>query len=259
MTGRLDCNRVRLDLGAWIDDELIGERRQEMARHLESCDTCQAEVAEWHRVGECLRQARAGEPSGDDLAGLSSGVFARLGAEDESSWRALAARAVDGWHWAIVGAGALVGTVLNTAMLVAILMFGPAPANQESLSAVLTNMSAPAGYVFAFVSPVGHGQATSLWQVNNGLPAAPRFVTALAAAEAPRLSEAALVQQLTDMVAPHGPLRSLGDMGHAERAMAEALFDEITRLRFEGRAMTDTRQAVKIHSVRLVTSVTVKL
>lgn len=254
------CADVQRSLAAWVDDELVGAERQRVSRHVEKCATCAARVAEFQAIGELVRHHASTESSHEALAGLAGSVVARLGAEEQASWRGIAARSVDGWQWAIVSAGAVLATSVNTALLVAILMFGPRPTNQDSLSAVMTNLGSPAGYVFAFVSPVEQGQATEVWQVDNGLPMAPRFVAALAGPGVEqRRSEADIVQLLAETVAPKGTLLSLDEMSPARRAMAEALLDEVTRLRAGDGAMTDTRRAVRLHAVRLVTSVTVKL
>ncbi len=81
-------------------------------------------------------------------------------AEAAQSWRAMFARAVEDWHWVIVGGGAsrprsLLGPALVHAGLRA------QPARDDSLAALLTNLNSPPEYCSLGVTPVGGDQDPS--------------------------------------------------------------------------------------------------
>jgi len=58
-----DCEKFEEALSALLDGELPEERRQEVKAHLDSCEACRRELAQWRKLSEAARAV--GEPSGD--------------------------------------------------------------------------------------------------------------------------------------------------------------------------------------------------
>ncbi len=246
------------DLGSFVDDELPGGERLWVARHLETCRECADEAAWLRELGERLRVVAPAEPRQGVFAGLAASVVSRSTAESQQSWRGWMARACDGWHWAIVGSGSVAATFISTSILSLILTFGPAPAREDSLSALMVNLATPAGDFFIFGSPVGNDQNMSLLQVDNGRPTASRMVAAMALPPSHRpMSEAELVWELDSAVTQDGRVLALGSMDRASRRRTEALLDELARLRSSTRQVDDNR-SFTVREMRLVTSVTAK-
>lgn len=255
------CGVVGIEeLGAFVDNELAGHDRVRVAAHVRACASCSEILEAAVSLGHVLRSVGPDEQQLEcQVDGLAPRVLGRIRAEEGASVKHWFVEVFDGLRWALVGAGALGGTALTTGLVCSVLMFGPAPAREDSLSALLGNLGRPPGYLFVLVSSVGRDEFTALLQVENGQPTASRSVTALAGGATPasrRPSEAQLVDELASTVTRHGRVRSLGSMDRATRRRAEALFDELTSLRGGARVAIDRR--VSVHGLRLVTSVTAK-
>jgi anti-sigma factor RsiW len=249
------CFEVLADLEGFIDGELPGQSRMRVAEHLEACVSCAAEFQTLSNVGNAVRAAALPEAEIDArLLGLGSRVVGRVRAEERLSWRQMLAQACDGWHWTIVGAGSVAGTFLTTSVLSLILAFGPTPAREDSLSALLGNLASPPGYLFIEVAPVESGQVTEMLQVANGQPAASKIVVALAGSSALR-TEAEVVDELAATVTRDGRVLSLAAMDPQTRERAEALFTELTQIALRRRAATSDR-TLSVKGLRLVTSIT---
>lgn len=132
------CQEVRPLLGALADGELAGADMLRTTGHLEQCSACAHEYHTLRRVGDLLRESSPETPL-PALAGLADGVVTRARAEAEQSWGGIYHRAVDSWHWAIVGAGSVAGTAMVTLIASAVLFFGTPPEHGRSLSAVMSN------------------------------------------------------------------------------------------------------------------------
>jgi len=249
------CSTHGRELGLFVDGELDGVRMLRMSRHLDECDDCAAALEDMQSVGELLRELAPAEAQQPDFAGLASSVVCRARAESAVSWRATFARAVDGWHWVIVGGGAVAATFVSTSLLSFILAFGPAPQREDSLSAMATSLSSPAGFFFVYASATDEpGQDVLMLQVENGRPAAPPLVSELVVSEAHRsATEAELVARLQDVIVRHGRVVSLEALGIEQRQVAEALLDEINRLR--ARDTAPVGRSFNVHEMRLVTSI----
>ena len=89
-------------------------------------------------LGQMLRGAASEPVEAPEMDGLASGVISRVRAESAQSWRSLAARAADGWHWAIVGGGSVAATFVTTGFVAFILAFGPKPEREDSLAALMS-------------------------------------------------------------------------------------------------------------------------
>lgn len=251
------CAEVLAHLDAFIDDELSGHVRIRVAEHLEECATCAAEVRAVLDVGEAIRASATPEAAIDlRVTGLSARVVGRIRAEEPLSWRGLLAKAVDGWHWTIVGAGSVMGTLVTTTLLSLILAFGPTPLRDDSLSALLGNLASPPGYLLIEVTPIDSGQITELLQVRNGMPAVSRSVAALASSS--ERSEADVVDELAATVTRDGRVLSLTAMDGPTRERAEALFTELSNMSLRRRQPSQSERTLSVKGVRLVTSVTAK-
>lgn len=253
----LGCEAYGQDLGPFVDGELDGGRMLRLSRHLEECETCASALEEVQQLGGLLRAGGISDPAPRQFDGFAASVVARSAAERSLSWRGTWERAVDGWHWAIVGGGSLAATVLSTSLLSFMLAFGAAPHREDSLSAMADNMSESSGFLFVYASPVGEpGQDVVMLQVENGRPAAPPLVSDLVVSRTNTpATEAELVARLHELVMRDGRIVSLDALGTEQRLVAEALLDEITRLR--ARTVRPTR-SFRVHEMRLVTSVSAK-
>jgi anti-sigma factor RsiW len=248
------CSAFGRDLGPFLDGELDGARMLRTSRHLDVCEPCSLALADMRLVGHALRQATSVESSHVVFAGLAASVVSRSRAESAMSWRATLSRGLGDWHWAIVGGGSIAATFVSTSLLSMILAFGPAPQREDSLSAMATGLSSPAGYIFVFASPTGAaGQDVMMLQVENGRPAAPPLVSDLVVSrEHQSATEAELVDRFQQIVTRDGRILSLESLGPELRATADALLDEITRLR--SRRMESGARSFDVYEIRLVTS-----
>lgn len=252
------CAEVLANLESFIDNELTGQIRLRVAEHVESCASCSAEMQTLVDVGESLRVSALSEAVVDrQLAGFSSRVVGQVFAEERVSWRRMIAEACDGWHWTIVGAGSVAGTFATTSVLSLILTFGPTPAREDSLSALMGNLTSPPGYLFIEVAPVDNGQVTQMLQVANGQPAASKIVAALAVSSTAR-SEAEVVDELAATVTRDGRVLSLAAMDQPTRQRTEALFTELTQISLRRRQAASSDRTLSVKGLRLVTSVTAK-
>jgi len=226
------CERVRRDLGAFIDGELRGADRQVVAHHLNQCDVCTDEERSIREMGERLRAAAPMRPA-LDLSGLAGGVISRVRAEQAQSWRALFNRSIEDWHWVLVGAGSLAAGCFSVAFLSALLWFGPSPQREDSLESLLNNLGQPAGTLLIIATPVGRNQDPMLMQFDS---AAVGFETGGPVRIPSGFSgptERDLVEALAQtMVAADGRMSDLRAMTLVKRQRAEALLDEIQRLRY---------------------------
>jgi hypothetical protein len=228
----------------------------QILQHLECCDDCSAEVAVLRGLGDELRAASHTHVLPPGLDGLAGTVTSRSRAEAAQSWRAVFQRAREDWHWVIVGAGSVAATFFCTVALSALLAFGPSSARDDSLAAMMSNLDSPAGMLFLYATPDGTNDPLLL-QVDNGGPAAPRVVAALAARSGDnQVSEAELVSDLAALMTRQGRVVSLDAMTPAERQRAEHLLEQITRLRM-AEWIPNSTTAFNVHQVRLVTSTSV--
>jgi anti-sigma factor RsiW len=245
-----DCSPQRLDIAAWIDGELRGDRVLRVLSHLEHCDECAEYAAELRGLGDAIRGNAPVAVAPRALDGLASTVISRTRAEADASWRGLLDRARADGHWLLVGAGSVAATFASTMFLSAILAFGPNPGREDSLSALIANFRAPAGLLFVRVSPIGADQEPTLLQVDNGGPPASSAAVALAARTDTVLTEAELVDAVQAAVTSNGRVLALEAMAPGKRQLAESLLHEVRR-----RGLTGPMPAgvpLSVHEVRLV-------
>jgi hypothetical protein len=244
-----DCQTVRSQLEAFLDNELGGQARVLVGEHLEQCERCALEARDLREIGQALRFTSPSDVELDQcLSGFGSRLVGQVRAEARFSWNRAFARVFDDWRWTIVASGSLAATFVTTGILSAILSFGPAPAREDSLSALLGNLASPPGYLFVLVSAVDDEEVTALLQVANGQPSASRVVTALAG-QMPDRGPSETSRQI-------GLKVNVGAMDRQTRARAVALFDELTSPRTRQRSALE--RPVNVRAVRLITSVTAK-
>lgn len=248
---RVTCESVRPQLSAFADGELVGGEMLRVAEHLDVCRECASEVADIRGLGDDLRGAATGFVMPPALSGLADGVISRVRAEAAQSWRAVFARAIEDWHWAVVGLGSLAATTTNLLFVSLLLTFGPAPPSDDSLASLMNNLRRPAGTVILMATPIGHDQEATLMLLDNAgsgesqglgqLP--PEFTTQ---------TDRDLVEALTDVVTDKGQLVNLNAMQPDARRYAEWLMDEISRIKSNGPARVPG--SMKVHLVGLVTT-----
>lgn len=249
------CPTYRHELGPFIDGELDGMRMLRTSRHVETCAACASALQEMKAVGEALRETVPGDQASDLFDGLAATVISRTRAEQAESWQVTIARGCADWHWAVVGLGSIAATLVSTSLLSFVLAFGPAPQRDNSLSQLATNLGSSPGFLFVSASPSGYygGDDVVTLQVENGSPVAPRMVVELVASQAHRTaSEADLVYLLQQVSTYDGRILSIDELGPEHRLVAEALLDEIRRLRATGRSVGG--RSFNVYEMRLVTS-----
>jgi hypothetical protein len=226
------CSGIRDFLGAYVDGELGFADRMIVSQHLAACPACADEHQGMRYVGDALREGIATLPDYSvRLHGLASGIISRTRAEDAQSWRAVLGRASEDWHWAFVGAGSLVAAVVSILLVSAICGLGPRPDREDSLAAMLTNLQRPVGTLWIFAAPAGPGQAPMLLQFDNGEVGGNSEPAAVPAGfSSPSGNDLALALSQA-VVGPDGRLSELRSMSEPRRQQAEALLDDIQKLR----------------------------
>ena len=254
------CAHVRRDLGAFVDGELTGAKRLGVSQHLSTCGEC----ADAHRtmqiLGEVLRgSVRFGAPR-VDLTGLADGVISRVRAEQAQSWRAMFDRAVEDWHWALVGAGSVAAACVSLLFVSVICWLGPKAEAEDSLAAMLNNLGTPAGTLLIMATPVGSDQNPMLMQFDSGEAGAPAGEAAVVPAGFAGPSRDDLVIALSEaMVNSDGRMRDLGSMSRLDRRRAEGFLHELEleRRRSVPLAASWSGRRVSIQKLGLVTNTSV--
>jgi hypothetical protein len=221
-----DCDSVRDDLDAFADGELRGDELRYVAQHVDSCLRCTEEVEVRRSVGGLIRQSASHWHREPTHPGLASGVVTRVRTESSLSWRAMLNRAVEDWHWVIVGGGAVTATFVSTLLCTSLVILGATKPRADSLSALGTSLKASPGAMYAEVSPQG-GKSDELVLVQLETSAAPSPV--LPNVLTREDEERGLVDALAETLGRGGPLVELTSMSDADRKKVEGLLDSITR------------------------------
>jgi hypothetical protein len=222
-----DCDSIRDYLDAFVDGELRGAELRHVAAHIDACRRCTEEVETRQTLGGLIRESVADGYHHSIPTGLSAGVVARVRAESYFSWRGVLSRAVEDWHWAIVGGGAVGGTLLSVLLCSAILLLGTERPRAGSLSSLGTSLMSSPGSLYAEVSREGEGEQVLLVQVDNGAPSTTPYPLTSPGCE----DERGLVEALVQVVSHNGRLVELASMPAAERRQVELLLDKIARAR----------------------------
>jgi putative zinc finger protein len=139
----LTCADVRRQLAAFYDRELPVAEMIAFEGHVKDCPECRGDLADLASVGAALRLAAAPAPS-DDWAGMTSGVVARLRAENHESLRSRAGRMFEDMHLVWIALASTTATFLCGAIALGTLHFA-SPERHDSLAAVFAVMAAPSG------------------------------------------------------------------------------------------------------------------
>lgn len=220
-----DCDVIREELDAFVDGELRGADLRRVSDHLDGCRPCTEEVEERRRLGGLIRETVAGSYHTPIPTGLAAGVVARTRAETYFSWRAGLSRAVDDWHWIIVGGGAVTSTFVSMLFCAALLLFGTATPNAASLSTIGYNLTVSPGSLYAEVSQ--QGGSLMLVQLDTGEATPAPLPAILRRNDEERL----LVELLGQALARGGAFVQLAAMPEAERRYTEYLLANLARVR----------------------------
>jgi hypothetical protein len=253
------CESCRRKLGAFVDGELSGSERLSVSRHLTTCEECADHLQHVRDLGQMLRDAVALVPPSTELGGLAGGVISRVRAEQAQSWKAMLARAVEDWHWLMVGAGSVAASFVSALLVSGLVLLGPLPEREDSLAALLNNLGSPAGTLFVLATPVGNDKNSMIMQFDNGTGGQNAGPTTVMPAEFVSPTESELVRALdSSLVTPEGRITDVRAMSEKNRRYTEGLLEQLGRLRF-----SDPRGAaghLTVHQIGLVanTSVTAK-
>jgi len=250
------CKSLEPFLNAFVDGELGGVEMIRVSQHLEDCGACAQEVESLRGVGGLLRGAAADEAVVPPMLGLAAGVIARIGAEEAQSWRGVLRRGVDDWHWVIVGGGSVLATFVSVLFVGALLLFGPVPIREDSLSALINNLGAPAGRLLIEATTKGDPKDPMLMEVDTGTPSSGGGSARVMPAMLGMPTERDLVDALTNAVVPKGRLVELSAMPESERRYTELLLDNINRFRLAGVSVASTG-SLSVYKIRLVTNTAV--
>jgi len=246
-----DCDLIRDDLDAFADGELRGDDLRRVSQHIDSCRYCTDEVHARRSVGESVRGAlrlnTAAVP-----AGLASGVVARVRAESSLSWRAMLNRAVEDWHWAIVGGGAVSATFVSALFCSALLVFGTTAPQTDSLSALGTRLRESPGVMYAEVSREGPG-TPEMMLVQLATSAEPSDPYPSVFSRDRNDEERLMVSALAETLLRSGGMVDWMSMSADARKKTEWLLDNIVRLRSVEPAV-GPYGALRVYRLHLITN-----
>jgi anti-sigma factor RsiW len=225
-----DCRGIVDRLGAYVDGELTGRDRLVVSRHLSDCTSCDAEADALRRLGSALRAA-APVVDASEVRGLAAGVVSRVSAEQEQSWRARLLTTFEDWHWVMIGTGSVLGTAACALLVASVLLFGPTPERTDSLAARLNNSDTSAGTLFVVASPLGDNKSSMVMQFEGAGTQSGAAEPAVVPSSIALADQSALASAFADMVTRGGRLIELSALPAAERLRAEALLDDLHRLR----------------------------
>jgi hypothetical protein len=242
-----DCDVIREELDAFVDGELRGGDLRRVSDHLDGCRQCSDEVNDRRKLGGLIRETVSSSYQQPIPTGLAAGVVARTRAESYFSWRAGLGRAVDDWHWIIVGGGAVTSTFVSMMFCAVLLLFGTAAPNAASLSTLGYNLSSSPGALYAEVSQQGGN--LMLVQVDTGgeslspVPAILRHTD----------EERVLVEMIGQALAHGGGFVQLATMPEAERRYTELLLASLARVR-RAEPMIGPLDQLTVYRLHLVTN-----
>ncbi len=242
-----DCDLVRDELDAFVDGELRGAELRHMVTHIGACRRCAEEVESRQVLGGLIRESVAGGYRLSIPDGLAAGVVARVRAESYFSWRAGLGRAVEDWHWVIVGGGAVASTFVAMLLCSALILFGTTAPAADSLSTLGQNLSRSPGSLYAEVSE--QGGEVMLVQLDTGAGS----VRPLPVLWRPVDEERELVDALGEALVRGGVFVPLASMPEGQRHYAEWLLANIARVR-RPEPMTSPLGPLTVYRLHLVTN-----
>jgi hypothetical protein len=229
-----DCHAFASHLGAFVDGELTGTERRQVALHMAGCARCATEASEIRSIGEGIRLAASGatQLAHEDLAGLADGVIERVEAEREQSWRGLLTRAQDEWRWmALVGGGALVGSLGTAVIALNLMLLVPTGA---SLAGLINNLGSSAGTLMVLAAPEGDSKATAMLMQVEGVGSVNEPFDASQTVMPSTIDladENEMARDLAETVTHDGHLIEFGAMTEQKRRYTESLLENMHRLR----------------------------
>ena len=219
-----DCDVIRDELDAFVDGELRGTDLRRVSEHLDGCKRCSEEIEQRQTLGGLIRESVAGSYHLPIPTGLAAGVVARTRAESYFTWRAGLGRAVDDWHWVIVGGGAVASTFVAMLFCAVLLLFGTATPNAASLSTLGYNLAESPGALYAEVSRQGGNRMLVRLDTGDAPAADPAFLRHTD-------EERALMEMLGQALARGGAFVQLASMPDAERHVIESILANLARVR----------------------------
>lgn len=229
-----ECRTQRL--AEYVDGELSGTERLGVSRHLESCADCLEDAKALRRVGDLLRNAVELDPTPAGLDGLASGVISRTVAERAQSWKAVCERAVEDWHWFLVGFGSVTAAFVSITFVSAVLHFGPAPQREDSVSALLSNRdwqvknSEGGGSLYVWMTPGGRNDWRIMLTGKERAEAAAEAIAQVPDALAGLTTEGDLAGALGDALNRTGQPIDVQAMDAGTRSLSEALLHQLTEI-----------------------------
>ena len=250
------CARIREHLSAYVDGELERADRLVVSQHLTVCASCEEVQQAIRYIGEGLRAGARPASQDLNLQGLAAGIISRTSAEESQSWRAWFTRAVEDWHWALAGAGSLVMAAASILLVAAICGLGPGPIREDSLAAMLNNLHTPAGTLLIIATPAGPDQVPLLLQFDNGEAGNTSEPAELPAGFSSPSGSALALELLQALEGPDGRMYELSSMSRPLREHAEALMDDIQRVRTAPQVSWSGRR-ISIQKMGFVTNTSV--
>lgn len=245
-----DCDSIRDELDAFVDGELRGAELRHVAQHLENCRRCTEEIEVRQSLGGLIRESVAGAYHEPIPTGLAAGVVSRVRAESYFSWRAGLGRAVDDWHWVIVGGGALSATCVSMFLCSVLLFSATGTPDADSLNALGTSLRSSPGSLYAEVSrPGGGDDDLMLVRIDTGTGGPATVPVSLR----PSSEERRLVDALGKTLQSGGPFIHWLEMTPDEREYATALLASIARAR-RAEPAVGSMGALTVHRLHLVTN-----
>jgi hypothetical protein len=240
------CTSVRRRLAEFHDDELPIHDRISVQGHLNSCDSCTAELRGYFRVTSALRLAAAPGPA-DDWTGVQPGVISRMRAEANEAWPARVGRLFDDMHLVWIGLASTAATILCGAVVLSMLHFA-SPEREDSLRAMIVAMAA---------IPGSNLNPASMDGLMIQAPSVPMEDGIVKASLERSGTEGELMLAFAAVITREGKISGMEALG-ADRGRRQAaqLIDEISRGRLEpARYGTDP---IAVNLVWLVEHMTVK-
>jgi hypothetical protein len=159
-------------------------------------------------------------------------------------------RAVEDWHWAIVGGGALSATFASALFCSALLVFGTAAPQADSLSAMGTRMLKSAGVMYAEVAVPGQPDLMLVQLATSAAPSEPYpSVFSRDRDDEERL----MVNELAATLAGSGGSVDVTSMSANARKKTEWLINNILRLR-SGEPAVGPYGALRVYRLHLITN-----
>jgi hypothetical protein len=142
----LDCGAARRRLNAFHDGELSVEQQIAVASHLEWCDACAEEFADFGTMRDALQAIAPGRAalslSHDQAAVFTATVISRAKAEDQASFVTRVRGMFEDLHLVYAGVGAAVATAICVVVMLSMMRYATSE-RPDSLAAVVSLVAAP--------------------------------------------------------------------------------------------------------------------